>query len=391
MTQLASLIHDNIASIGLLSLVGGSVVALVKSVPSRLMGWVMRRVSLTVEILSSDQLFQLTTDWLATTNYCRKARRLNAQTKDSTILLSPSTGTHWIWHHKRLVGLKRSREAAVGSTASINPQKPETYVLTVFGRNPVRVTNLLAEIKAMATKPKGNISVWACGTWEWNRIQSSTQRPVVSVVLPAGQMEAILADLASFTQQREWYQAAGIPYHRGYLLYGLPGTGKSSLVMALAGHLGKDVYLVNLAGQNVTDQTLASNFARIPAGSIILLEDIDCALPSRQGDSTKTGVSMGALLNCLDGSGAREDMLVFMTTNHVELLDEALIRPGRIDVEVEFGYATQEQALRLISKLAPATALEDVWESDLTMAALQGRLQSLIGHSGRRYMAGGAE
>ena len=95
----------------------------------------------------------------------------------------------------------------------------------------------------------------------------------------------------------------------------------------------------------------------VPERSIILLEDIDAAFRSRSGSdgSSKNGcfVTFSGLLNALDGVAASEHRLVFMTTNHIELLDPALIRPGRVDVRQFVGLASAHQIGRLFSIFYP--------------------------------------
>jgi mitochondrial chaperone BCS1 len=134
---------------------------------------------------------------------------------------------------------------------------------------------------------------------------------------------------------------------------GTPGSGKSSLIHAIAGELALDVYVVSLSASWVNDSSLTSLLGRIPARSILLLEDIDAAFTrstSRDGDSTGTPdatkttvgpekkeesdkastdtntLTLSGLLNALDGMQASESRILFCTTNHLERLDPALSR-----------------------------------------------------------------
>ncbi len=146
---------------------------------------------------------------------------------------------------------------------------------------------------------------------------------------------------------------AGIPYRRGYLLYGSPGSGKSSFIMALAGYLDYNICLLNLSERGMTDDRLTHLLSNAPERSILLLEDIDAAFTGRQSaaeDGYQANVTFSGLLNALDGVASGESRIVFMTTNHVEKLDPALIRPGRVDVIVELGDAEPEQVRRLVKR-----------------------------------------
>jgi chaperone BCS1 len=80
----------------------------------------------------------------------------------------------------------------------------------------------------------------------------------------------------------------GIPYRRGYLLYGPPGSGKSSFIQALAGELGYNICLLNLSERGLTDDRLNHLLSNTPERSILLLEDIDAAFNQR-AQSDKQG------------------------------------------------------------------------------------------------------
>src|SRR5258706_6367413 len=212
----------------------------------------------------------------------------------------------------------------------------------------------------------------------------------------------LLADSKDFLRSEKWYADRGIPYrrsvihccdtiskltivlYRGYLLYGTPGSGKSSLIHALAGELALDIYVISLSASWMNDSTFTNLMSRIPARSILLLEDLDAAFTnstSRDSDSTgapegkkegpknkdedekkdvkKEGndqntLSLSGLLNSLDSIQASEGRILFATTNHLERLDPALSRPGRMDVWVEFKNASKYQAEGLFRNFFPA-------------------------------------
>jgi len=170
-------------------------------------------------------------------------------------------------------------------------------------------------------------------------------------VLDEGVSEGLVRDVKEFLASRQWYVDRGVPYRRGYLLHGPPGTGKTSFIQALAGELNYCVAMVNLSERGVTDDKLTMLLTKLPARSILLLEDVDSALgnrctPGADGYSGAT-VTFSGLLNALDGLAAGEDRIAFLTTNHIELLDPALVRPGRVDVMVRLGEATRYQAARM--------------------------------------------
>lgn len=75
----------------------------------------------------------------------------------------------------------------------------------------------------------------------------------------------------------QWYADRGIPFRRGYLLHGVPGSGKSSLIHAIAGELMLDIYTLSLSSSWISDSTLTTLMGRVPARCIVLLEDLDAA------------------------------------------------------------------------------------------------------------------
>lgn len=192
-------------------------------------------------------------------------------------------------------------------------------------------------------------------------------------------------------------------------MHGVPGSGKSSLIHAIAGALMLDIYVVSLSASWMNDSTLTSLMGRVPARCIVLLEDLDAAFTrSTSRDSGSTGapgprrksgnsssnnkddsdsdddednekskkkkkkddqlsevntLSLSGLLNALDGVAASEGRILFATTNHLERLDPALSRPGRMDVWIEFKNASPWQAEALFRNFFPS-ADEELTERD---------------------------
>ncbi|KAL5495826.1 hypothetical protein ACEPAI_1290 [Sanghuangporus weigelae] len=195
----------------------------------------------------------------------------------------------------------------------------------------------------------------------WMNSVTKKRRSLNTLILPEGAKEELLRDMREFLDSEEWYVWAGVPHRRGYLLYGKPGTGKSSTIHALASELGLKIYFIQLSSQGLDDYQLSSLVSSAPSRCILLLEDIDCAFPSREEDDDledkrttdvfgnptihypQSRVTLSGLLNVLDSVTSEEGRITFATTNHIERLDPALIRAGRMDVKVEYKFATQYQ------------------------------------------------
>ena len=169
-------------------------------------------------------------------------------------------------------------------------------------------------------------------------------------MLKAGQKEDIVADLHRFFASHDRYEALGIPWRRGYLLYGPPGTGKTSLVTALASELKLNVCVLSLASPTVNDEKIANLLSSVPQRSVILIEDVDAFFRQRDKADNSVKVSYSGFINALDGVAAHEGSVVFLTTNHPELIDEAAIRSGRVDFRMELGLCDASQLARMFLK-----------------------------------------
>lgn len=169
--------------------------------------------------------------------------------------------------------------------------------------------------------------------------------------------------------------STGIPHRRGYLLYGAPGSGKTSLIHSIAGELNLDVYILSLTRLGLDDTSLSSTIADLPTQCIVLVEDVDAAFhqgvkrdladPEKEQDGkedkhgSKGGsdapasvgrVTLSGLLNALDGIAAQEGRILFATTNDYDALDPALCRPGRLDLHIEFKLASKYQCREMFRR-----------------------------------------
>jgi len=195
---------------------------------------------------------------------------------------------------------------------------------------------------------------------------------------PAKKKE-IIDDLNMFKNSKEYYNRIGKPWKRGYLLYGPPGSGKSTMVAAMANYLHYDVYDFELTSVK-TNTELRKLLIEIKSKSIIVFEDIDCSLdltgarnkkkaPAAEDDKkdgaaaaaakaagdknkdTSSKVTLSGLLNFIDGlwSACGGERIIVFTTNHVRKLDPALIRRGRMDKHIEMSYCGFE-AFKFLAK-----------------------------------------
>lgn len=300
---------------------------------------------------------------------------------------SPSFGTHYFWYRGRLLLFKRNAAKSQGSFLSVSER--EEITVSCFGRDPWVIKQLLHEARALYNRRDQSKTLIYRGALRqgeaeprWQRCLARQTRPFSTVILDEAAKRGVVDDVADYLDPatQRWYANRGIPYRRGYLLHGPPGTGKSSLSLALAGHFNMRIYIVSLSSVTASEENLTSLFANLPRRCVVLLEDIDTAglthtreengsnkdnedddssdddsdaapapAPRRASPRSAKGrgdagsgsgrLSLSGLLNILDGVASQEGRVLIMTTNHVDKLDKALIRPGRVDMMVEFGRA----------------------------------------------------
>ncbi|KAI1386838.1 BCS1 N terminal-domain-containing protein [Hypoxylon trugodes] len=328
---------------------------------------IRRRMLVNVEISRQDPSYPWILAWLSqpreqTSLIARRLTRINKLSVTTatsstpngptraSFFLQPGYGRHIVKYKHAYISVNREKQA----TAKTNTGEPhETVELTTLYAHRHIFEDVFAEARALALQAnEGKTVVYSVRNFDWVPLgEPRRKRPLGSVILDKGVKEDIVNDAKDFLARRQWYVNRGIPYRRGYLLYGPPGSGKSSFIQALAGELDFSVAMVNLSEIGVTDDKLAFLLTKLPERTILLLEDADSAFVNRRkrdSDGYSGGtVTFSGLLNALDGLSAGEERIAFLTTNHVELLDPALIRPGRVDMTVRIGEATKYQAAQM--------------------------------------------
>ncbi|KAI9158851.1 Mitochondrial chaperone BCS1 [Paramyrothecium foliicola] len=269
---------------------------------------------------------------------------------DTHFFLQPGYGKHIVKFGNAYIAVNREKH----NTANMNTGEPHEIVqLTTLWSHRHVFEHVFGEAHRLAAEAnEGKTVVYAARGMDWQVFgDPRKKRPIGSVILDEGVKEHILADVQDFLARQQWYVDRGIPYRRGYLLFGPPGSGKTSFIQALAGELDFSVAMINLSEMGMSDDKLAALLTKLPKRCLLLLEDADAAFVNRRqrdadGYSGAT-VTFSGLLNALDGVVAGEERIAFLTTNHIDRLDPALIRPGRVDMMLRIGEATQYQAAQM--------------------------------------------
>ena len=393
--------RNQFASDGMLLLLAGGLGVYLRAVPEKLLEWCVNQISLSITVNDGDVAFVWVKEWLLEQKFLKRLRRVDLDTTlraEQQLALIPAPGYHWFWWGKRpfRVAFSRSEDKRGWSV-----KRTETLTFRTVGRRQAFLKTFVQQIAECHEQTTGAKSSLFVHDEYWVRVEGYRARRLESVILKAGEKERLVQDVERFRASKERYGQLGVPYHRGYLFYGPPGTGKTSVASALAGRFGMSVYGVSLGDFN--DKSLMRAIQRVPTNSIVLFEDIDCMKagkarpdadernkqlwPDKAGDETgsadRLGVTLSGLLNVLDGFHAPENVLFVMTTNHIEALDPALLRPGRVDYRLLLSVASEEQKIALYQRFFPEASASEAREfveanySAETMAEFQGLLLAL--------------
>jgi len=210
----------------------------------------------------------------------------------------------------------------------------------------------------------------------WEKTGSEIYRRPETVVLRGGVRESVFGDLDAFMVSEDWYRSRDVPYARRFLFFGRPGTGKTSLVKAIATKYGRSLHFLMLS-QVKSDDDLVRLFERVEFKStVVVIEDIDCASsivrarqPEPAGgdgaekegpDEEEKKLTLSGLLNVIDGAMLNtHGQILIMTTNHADRLDEALVRAGRCDRKIEFDFCDAAQARNMFRNFFGPEAAQD--------------------------------
>ncbi|KFY13914.1 hypothetical protein V491_06216 [Pseudogymnoascus sp. VKM F-3775] len=372
------------------AIVGLFFMLIVSGYHRQIVKFVEEQFSSSISVDQSDDLYDLVMSWiseqkpeehsktLSVRTVFGKDRNLDTGTEDKhrhlrmpAIQVTPAIGSTFHLRYKDYrISFRRDMIESKGDGTKPTAEK-EFITLRCFSTSPRPCSDLIEHIRLAhytqsATMTRTTIrkpsDSFNRRFSPWTKLATQPIESMNSVDLESGQKERIIKDMEDYLNSSEMYTASGTPYRRGYLFYGPPGTGKTSIVRALAGHFKVDIYLPNLSNYDLDDERFQLLMANLPKGSILLIEDIDAAGLTRDdtpdsNDSCDSKITLAGFLNAIDGIASSQGHILIMTTNCRSKLDDAMLRPGRVDIEEYFGNASKDTAKNMFIRMcSPHTA-----------------------------------
>jgi chaperone BCS1 len=337
-----------------------------KSMPILFWQYLKRKYVFSVHLEENTELFRYLEAWLYS-NYKNKYKNISVgiETKDGvpSLLIEQYADTFFIKYKNKKLLVSKTREKiekpdssrnAFIKAFSIQGWKAQTVIIELLEDVLKFHKENSKDIEYMYTSTMGS---------EWTYLGQIPDVSLDSIIMPS--KDVLLEDIKTFCDNKKWYIDRGLRYKRGYLFFGPPGNGKTSLCVAIAKKLHKNIYFLNLSDFE-KDSQLTNSFRSIPSNSIIVVEDID-----RMPIGGEKNISLSPLLNCVDGSLSREGQLIIFTTNNIDKLDPALIRSGRIDVKCLFDNPKKPEVEQYISRFFERDIKLKEYNKNLSMSDIQ--------------------
>ena len=374
--QILEIIKTNQVLLAGLGLGGAGLLTFcLREFPKYIIEIIKRELTTSLTITSQNVIFYKTLKWIAKNYKQKNFRRLKLSNgrwgSEERTTFSVGYGHHFLWHKGLPLMLELEKD-----TGNQTEYDKESLVFTKLGRSKEKFASLMRDIE-LESKDDDKIKFYKFDN-EWECLKEIKKRSLDSVFIESAKKNGLIKRLTEFIESEKWYIDSGIPYQLGILLYGPPGTGKTSFIKAIASHLNYPIYFIP-ASQLIK---LERAFEKLTEKSIVVIEDIDCqtithsrtdeddniskasgknALDALKSEFSEIGLS--EILNTIDGFCGVDGRILIATTNHIEKLDPALLRPGRFDIKFEMTHVTRESLTSFIRAYFP----DEHFELDETM------------------------
>lgn len=363
-----------------------SVMYSLRSYPKMWWSRIHRLISFSATIEQQDYLYRYLDMWVeakygkqfrnveveTTPNYSFRYRVSNESEEPPPMKFSHQNDFVYIWHKFRRVRLSKTKTKLESAHDIWNVFNRSYTISGFFAKNAIfdiltEVYNFGLEYEKKQREEKRSIKLYEHNSYgEWNSKKIISGKKFDNLFFE--QKDQLITDLDGFLDKKELYAKAQIPFKRGYLFYGAPGNGKSSIAYAMAEHLKYDVYMINPA--TLIPENFTKAFNDIPSNSIVLIEDIDSFYNQRKPINNNK-VNYSTFINALSGVEKKENIITVFTTNHIENLDPALIRAGRCDMRIELANPSKEIIEQFLSSVSETQVVLSRYSQKLSFAHVQ--------------------
>ena len=353
---------------------------LLRNVPSRIMNFLESQF--TTKLVLNDAGFSNITLHYASLltwalkqkgikNFCRNfTMRADGwySENDEKYSLGIGYGKSYFIYKRRIFCLDQTSLNSGGSD-----KEKSRITITGFTRNKKLIEEMVNDFRFKKNKEQLYVYTYADG---WEVASPVQKRNINTVIIEKNLKNSILENINYFINNKEWFLSRGLPYKKTILFHGKPGTGKTSLIKAIASNYDRNIYSLNL--NRMVNASFEKAMASVPKNSIIIIEDFDSckSTHSRENNDEETKIteiSLSTILNTLDGVISLDGTLIFMTTNHIEKIDSALLRKGRVDEIYDIPYLTDTEIKEYISLMFPDKKLANIEFKDIAGCEIQSK------------------
>lgn len=287
-----------------------------------------------------------------------------------SFFLTPYLGTHWFWYKKKLFWYSIEHSSSTGGE-----KQKQQMTLFCFSWNKKTLTAMFNEFKHYHLDNKDDNGIYTHGDSSWDRVTDSSDKSFDDIIIDTGLKESIIERIDFFLNNKDFYKKKNLPYKLSMMFHGKSGTGKTSIIKALSTYTTRPIYMLDMS--MIVPSKLSQLIASC-AGGILVIEDVDRSGAINSNEEAGTDIvslmvsgadRIGSIMNAFDGLIEPNNVIIIFTTNHINKIDEAMLRPGRIDCTFEIGTLScktvKENLYRLYDNVSINENFEPIAGADL--------------------------
>lgn len=365
----------------------GALIGIVVSVPTRISAFI-RRYMFTTVIISDQENNNVIRGIGLFMSHIKVRRKEWSFSIKGYNEITPSGGSYWIFFHGNIIFCSSYRkENETGTVSNVS-------TFSTFGRSTRIINEFINEAMQMyfdSMKTQTVVLKLLGSSWRAKTF-ANAKRDMDTVVLQKDVKKKLINHFENFMEEEKWCTKFGIPWRTGIILEGPPGTGKTSFIKALADKYNKSIYIAS--SEQIYSSSFSNAVMEIPPGSVLVIEDIDAVNMNREMEDndeiptfadpsyvqkaqSKESImgNMSNALNALDGIVSAHGLITIATTNHINRLDKALIRPGRFDLIVRIDYMGKPEVEEYLSMVYDTNI---TIENDIIEGLSPAKLQKMV-------------